>query len=200
MCYDEKIHKDLSIYLRNSWRFSIFDTDKNLDKIINDKFSLMFNDFDEYQFFKNYKNNCIDLLYDPTLFNDIYVDYAEIFNELERSTLVKMFNETCNSSPFKFFGLLSPEQKQHVTVWALKRSLFSVVRWSMCACLDIDVSLSSRNLSSSSARDSKTFCNSILLLKNAKIFFKKKSLPEKSWRRWKKHAMTWLRSPRNASP
>jgi hypothetical protein len=83
MYYDKEIHKDVCIYIRNSWRFSIFDTDKNLDKIIDDKFSLMFSDFNEYQFLKNYKNNCIDFVYEPSLFNDIYIDYAKIFNELE---------------------------------------------------------------------------------------------------------------------
>ena len=91
--YNQDEHKDVCIYMRYSWRFSIFDSDKNLDKIINNNFSLMFNDFNEHQFFKNYKNNCIDFIYNPILLNDIYIDYRNLFNELEiKKDILKEIN------------------------------------------------------------------------------------------------------------
>ena len=79
--YLPSIHKN--IYIRNSWRFAIFDSDKNLDKIINNYFSLLFQDFNEYIFFKNFKNNCIDFIYRPDLLHDIYINYSTIFNEIK---------------------------------------------------------------------------------------------------------------------
>lgn len=77
---DKKINK--LIYIRDSWRFALFDSDNNLDKITNNVFSLMFPDFKEYNFFKNYKNNCIDFVYNPRLFNEIYCEYSKIFDSL----------------------------------------------------------------------------------------------------------------------
>ena len=43
----------------------------------------MFNDFSDESFYKNYQNNCIDFVYRPDLFNNIYIDYAHIFNSLK---------------------------------------------------------------------------------------------------------------------
>ena len=86
---------------RNSWRFAIFDTDKNLDKIINNNFSLMFPDFNDHLFFQNYNNNNIDFIYRPDLFNNIYEEYSNLFNELiikddileKINNIYKQFNE-----------------------------------------------------------------------------------------------------------
>jgi len=93
--------KNNDIIYRNHWRFSIFDKDKNLDKIINNNFTLMFPDFNDHLFFKNYNNNCIDFMYRSDLFNDIYEDYSNIFNELiikedilnKINNFYKQFNE-----------------------------------------------------------------------------------------------------------
>lgn len=67
------------------------------------------------------------------LFHKMIVDLGSfnqshfgIFNYSEREQLTKMFVEQCESSPFKFLALLSPEQKQHVTAWACQRTSFSV--------------------------------------------------------------------------
>lgn len=67
------------------------------------------------------------------LFHKMIVDLASfnqshfgIFNESEREQLTKMFVEQCESSPFRFFSLLSPEQKQHVTAWTCQRTSFTV--------------------------------------------------------------------------
>ena len=79
--YEEKCN-DKKTITRSHWRFSVFDTDKNLEKIVDNEFSLMFQDFNEHIFFKNYKNNCIDFIYKPELFHEIYQDYASIFNKL----------------------------------------------------------------------------------------------------------------------
>ena len=79
--FNENQH-DGNIFYRTSWRLAIFDTDKNLDKIIDNEYSTTCNDFNDHLFFKNYKNNCIDYVCRPDLFNDIYEDYSGIFNEL----------------------------------------------------------------------------------------------------------------------
>jgi hypothetical protein len=67
------------------------------------------------------------------LFHKMIVDLGSfnqshfgIFNDSEREQLTKMFVEQCESSPFRFLSLLSPEQKQHVTAWACQRTSFSV--------------------------------------------------------------------------
>lgn len=66
------------------------------------------------------------------LFHQVIVDLASfdesqfgIFNDSEQKILLQMFKEDCGSSPFRFFPLLSPEQKQHVTLWACDRTSFS---------------------------------------------------------------------------
>lgn len=84
LIYDNNIinTNECDIIIRNHWRFTIFDNDINLDKIINNNISLMFKDFNENSLFKNYNNNCIDLLYRPDLFSNIYEEYSNIFNEL----------------------------------------------------------------------------------------------------------------------
>ena len=67
------------------------------------------------------------------LFHKIIVDLGSfnqsqfgIFNESERDVLRMMFVNQCDSMPFKFFAMLTPEQKHHVVVWACQRSTFSV--------------------------------------------------------------------------
>jgi len=80
--FDENQNHENKI-TRNTWRFSIFDTDKNLDKITDNEFSLMFPDSSDLTIFPNFKNNWIDLLYRPDLFNDIYQDYSNLFAELK---------------------------------------------------------------------------------------------------------------------
>jgi hypothetical protein len=70
-----------NIISRSSWRLAIFNDDKNIDKVINNKYSLMFQDFTDHIFF-NYNNNCIDFLYRQDLFNEIYEDYNKRFSEL----------------------------------------------------------------------------------------------------------------------
>ena len=50
----------VELFYRSSWRFAIFDNDNNLDKVINNHFSIMFPDFNEYNIFTKYNNNCID--------------------------------------------------------------------------------------------------------------------------------------------
>jgi hypothetical protein len=86
------------IYDRMDWRFAIFNTDKNLDKIINDPYSLRFPDFKEYRFFSNYQNNAIDTVYRADLFHEIYQEYSDIFKSipLKPSILKKItdFSET----------------------------------------------------------------------------------------------------------
>ena len=79
--YDIYDRNKATVIGRSSWRFAIFDTDENVDQITNDTFSLMFPDFKDNVFFQNYKNNCIDFVYRPDLFHDIYTDYSNIFNE-----------------------------------------------------------------------------------------------------------------------
>lgn len=66
------------------------------------------------------------------LFHKIIVDLGSfnqthfgIFNESERGYLSELFRLN-GSMPFTFFGLLTPEQKHHVMVWACQRSTFSV--------------------------------------------------------------------------
>jgi hypothetical protein len=49
-----------------------------------------------------------------------------IFNDVEREPLRKLFVEQCGSSPYRFLSALSPEQKQHVAVWACQRTTFPV--------------------------------------------------------------------------
>lgn len=71
-----------NIIPRSSWRLTIFNKDNNIDKVIDNKFSLMFKDFQDKLFFKNYKNNSIDLLYNSELFSEIYTEYSNIFNNL----------------------------------------------------------------------------------------------------------------------
>lgn len=63
------------------------------------------------------------------LFHKLIVDLGSfdesqfgIFNESEREVLRCMFVTQCGSMPFKFFSLLTPEQKHHVVVWACQRS------------------------------------------------------------------------------
>lgn len=67
------------------------------------------------------------------LFHKVIVDLASfnesqfgIFNESERETLTTLFRDRCGSKPFEFIALLSPQQKQHVVVWACQRTTFSV--------------------------------------------------------------------------
>lgn len=72
-----------NIVRRKSWRLAIFDSDENLDKVIDNKYSLMFKDFVDKKIYKNYKNNCIDLLYNHELFSKIYQNYSELFNSLD---------------------------------------------------------------------------------------------------------------------
>jgi len=81
--YKKKKKKYNNVIVRKSWRLAIFNSDKNLEKIVNNKFSLMFKDFNDYKFFKNYQYNSIDFLYDNNLFNEIYIDYSNLFNKLE---------------------------------------------------------------------------------------------------------------------
>jgi hypothetical protein len=75
-------NKNYDIIYRDDWKFAIFDTDNNLEKVINNKFALKFQDFTDHLFFKNYNNNTIDFLYRPDLFNDIYEEYSSLFNKL----------------------------------------------------------------------------------------------------------------------
>ena len=83
---------------RYNWRFAIFDDDKNLDKIVNDKFSLMFQDFRDHIFFQNYKYNCIDCVYRNDLFNDIYEEYGKIFNELIiKQNILDIIDDFCKT-------------------------------------------------------------------------------------------------------
>ena len=91
------------IITRSEWRFTIFDTDINIDKVINNKFSLMFQDFKDHMFLKNYQNNSIDFLYNPELFNSIYEDYSNIFNNLiiKQNIIDKVnnfYNTYCNDN------------------------------------------------------------------------------------------------------
>lgn len=71
-----------NVYPRDIWRFAIFDTDQNLEKIANHPYSLLFPDFEEHLLFSNYQNNCIDTVYRPDLFHEIYMDYGNIFGDL----------------------------------------------------------------------------------------------------------------------
>jgi hypothetical protein len=94
---------DNIIIKRYSWRLAIFDNDINLDKIIDNNFSLMFQDFNDHIFFKNYKNNCIDFIYKPELFNNIYEDYKNIFNNLiiKKNIIDEVnnfYNNNCNEN------------------------------------------------------------------------------------------------------
>jgi hypothetical protein len=66
------------------------------------------------------------------LFHQMVVDLSSfnesqfgIFNDTEQPVLLKMFKEECGSSALKFFPLLSPEQKQHVVLWACGKTSFS---------------------------------------------------------------------------
>ena len=88
-------NKSNAIY-RHLWRFALFDSDKNLDKIINNNFSLMFPDFCDHLFFPNYKNNSIDFIYRPDLFNDIYEEYSNLFKELKiKEYILQEINDFC---------------------------------------------------------------------------------------------------------
>jgi hypothetical protein len=71
-----------NVIYRDSWRLAIFESDKNLDKIIDNTFSCIFPDFTDHLFFSSYKNNCIDFIYRPDLFHEIYEDYSNLFKEL----------------------------------------------------------------------------------------------------------------------
>lgn len=63
------------------------------------------------------------MIVDVGSFNDAHFG---IFNECEREVLTTLFKEKCNSNPFRFLSLLSPEQKQFVTSWVCQRTSFSV--------------------------------------------------------------------------
>lgn len=63
------------------------------------------------------------VIVDVGSFNDAHFG---IFNECEREVLTTLFREKCNSNPFRFLSLLSPEQKQLVTAWSCQRTTFSV--------------------------------------------------------------------------
>jgi len=83
--FNDKDNYDLNnknVIQRANWRFTIFDSDVNLDKIIDNQFSLAFQGFSDQLYFQNFKNNCIDFMYRPDLLNDIYEDYMNIFNKL----------------------------------------------------------------------------------------------------------------------
>lgn len=92
--YYQNYNQKQNLIYRNSWRLALLDSDKNLDKIINNNFSLMFPDFSDHLFFKNYNNNSIDFIYRPDLFNDIYEEYSKLFSELiiKKSILEKIHN------------------------------------------------------------------------------------------------------------
>lgn len=49
-----------------------------------------------------------------------------IFNESERQELTKMFKQDCQNNSQMFISLLSPVQKQAVTIWACERSSYEV--------------------------------------------------------------------------
>lgn len=67
------------------------------------------------------------------LFHKLIVDLVSfdesqfgIFNDAEQSILRRIFKEDCKSSALKFFSVLSPKQKELVTIWACERTSFSV--------------------------------------------------------------------------
>lgn len=66
------------------------------------------------------------------LFHQVIVDLASfneshlgIFNDAEQPVLLNMLRAECGGSALKFFSLLSPEQKQHVVLWACEKTSFS---------------------------------------------------------------------------
>lgn len=93
-----------NIIYRNSWRFAIFNKDNNLDEIKNNKFALMFKDFQDNLFFKNYENNSIDFLYNKDLFGEIYQEYSDLFNIFLNENLInkKIIDEVNNFSNENF--------------------------------------------------------------------------------------------------
>lgn len=66
-----------------------------------------------------------ELIVDLAAFNE---SYFSIFNESERDHLKKIFTETCESNPFKFISMLSPEQHRYLLLWACQRSKFDVTQ------------------------------------------------------------------------
>lgn len=86
---EENDKEDEHIFF-NSFRLKVFDSDKNLDKIIHNKFSIMypFDDTDCF-YFSSFNYNFIDFIYRPDLFNDIYQEYANIFNSLKIKEVIK---------------------------------------------------------------------------------------------------------------
>lgn len=82
--FDKTEDRDEESFYFNSWRLKVFDSDKNLDKIINNNFSIMYPyDDTDCLYFQSFNNNFIDFIYRPDLFNDIYQEYANIFNSLK---------------------------------------------------------------------------------------------------------------------
>ena len=93
--FDKTEHKEEDPIFFNSFRLKVFDSDKNLDKIINNKFSSMF-PFDNTDcfHFSSFNNNFIDFIYRPDLFNDIYQEYANIFNSLKiKEVIINKIND-----------------------------------------------------------------------------------------------------------
>ena len=95
-----------NIKRRASWRLAIFNKDNNIDKVVNNKFSLMFGESgNSHCFYKNYKNNSIDFLYNNELFSEIYTEYSYIFNNLLSKSLInKKILEEVNCFYNKFFN------------------------------------------------------------------------------------------------
>lgn len=67
------------------------------------------------------------------LFHKLVVDLVSfdesqfgIFNDSEQTILRRIFKEDCQSSALKLFSVLSPKQKERVTLWACERTSFSV--------------------------------------------------------------------------
>jgi hypothetical protein len=67
------------------------------------------------------------------LFHKLVVDLVSfdesqfgIFNDSEQVILRRIFKEDCQSSSLKLFSVLSPKQKERVTLWACERTSFSV--------------------------------------------------------------------------
>lgn len=49
-----------------------------------------------------------------------------IFDDSERQELTRMFKQECHNNPQVFISMLSPVQKQTVTLWACERSSYDV--------------------------------------------------------------------------
>ena len=78
---------------------------QNIDKVANNKYAIMINDFHDHFFFKNYNNNAIDLLYNSELLYEIYFEYSDIFNTVLNSFLInKKILEEVNVFSNKYFN------------------------------------------------------------------------------------------------